>query len=433
MIRWGRAAPNSPMAAKAFALPPSNLRTTGVGEPCMSYCRRPMKAGDSVRVRSYIALLILLTAVTPHAISAPAPGDSAATLPDVLSVGDLLKQPAVSIGGDWVVRVGMSDGGSDAGPWILLYCLASYTGAGQPTQLPLLSDLDLGPLEVKVFWDGKLVERSVPTHRRAAARAVQHLYCVCIPSPGHGASRLEVADSNGRLLFRRELPPVERSLNYFQDLVGVEHDKRPTGMIRARYRVWPISKPAMPNYAGTRDLLAVAAIPPIDPAKHLLGENLLPGVLPQVPEWRSHLGAGANEVPALGLSLANGLLILESKPGKIRDWPEECLLARWWVNGKPTMASPPSALLHKEPYSAPLSNRIEIAFGLPESLGELKVGDKIEMRVYYFPDGTTPWLFAPLVQPVAPLDDGIDAVALPMASNRIDFTVTQAMLDTRMK
>ena len=73
-------------------------------------------------------------------------------------------------------------------------------------------------------------------------------------------------------------------------------------------------------------------------------------------------------------------------------------------------------------------------FGLPDILGELKAGDKVRLQVMYSPDeyriavlarGAVPRAMRPIAKD--------DVARVPMVSNRIEFDVTEEMLETRKK
>jgi hypothetical protein len=55
--------------------------------------------------------------------SAPA---AARTIADVKTLEDLQNVETIHVNKRWAVRLGLSDGGKDAGPWKLLYCLADF-------------------------------------------------------------------------------------------------------------------------------------------------------------------------------------------------------------------------------------------------------------------------------------------------------------------
>jgi len=82
-----------------------------------------------------------------------ATGPAARTIADVETLQELQSVEPIHVDKRWAVRVGLADGGADAGPWKLLYCLADFPPEknAEPALPPLASELSgamgsLGPV-----------------------------------------------------------------------------------------------------------------------------------------------------------------------------------------------------------------------------------------------------------------------------------------------
>ncbi len=76
------------------------------------------------------------------------------------------------------------------------------------------------------------------------------------------------------------------------------------------------------------------------------------------------------------------------------------------------------------------TKKMQIRFGLPDTLGKLEVGDKIGLQVLYSPAMIEQVPISPislaLLRAASP--HGANVAAVPMTSNRIEFAVAKAML-----
>jgi hypothetical protein len=141
----------------------------------------------------------------------------------------------------------------------------------------------------------------------------------------------------------------------------------------------------------------------------------------------------------LGLTLADGQFVLETRCVVGLYEPADGLLARWWVNGRPVAAAlaqdrlqeqqPVDKLLRalRQP-PAPL----RIPAALPQTLGPVKPGDKVALQVMYCPAGFKE--LGVLARRQELEKSGADCFLpafQPLLSNRLEFEATKAMAVSR--
>ena len=111
------------------------------------------------------------------------------------------------------------------------------------------------------------------------------------------------------------------------------------------------------------------------------------------------------------------------------DWPDELLLARWWVNGKAIVAEKGGRnILKSMSRKMELTSEMIVTFNYPTSLGAVKEGDKIALQVLYAPDGFDFDPEAMLLQ-----ESVRWRVSAPVLSNKIEFPVTKEMIAAHEK
>jgi hypothetical protein len=369
-----------------------------------------------------LVAIVLACQVTPRALHAE---DQPAELRRVKTLEDLRRLQSVRVG-DWEVRVGMADGGTDSGPWELVYCHAKYAG---PDAQPRLRGGDgggeiLGPVSLRAAYEPQ----------RAAVAKVQWetgplpkeaLFCQAVPLLRKGTCVVDVLGPQERLLFRGKVVVEEPRQCYWQTFAELRRDG---GRATAFLAEDPAA--ARPQYGGMMSLLPGEGGKPKGVAGGGNGaaggdQNSLPGAIPLDPRWKA-LGG-------LELSAAEGRFTVRSTGPKLYPRPERHLLARWWVNDNP--AVPPrhgegkpqqqaEQVVHAQDMSVPI--------GLPAHLGELKPGDRVSLQLLYVPNGfdLLPRDEAKLMAQHA-ISTGRDAVIVPLTSNRVEIAVTEDLLRAR--
>jgi hypothetical protein len=317
------------------------------------------------------------------------------SIADVAGPGDLEKTVPISLASGWVVRVGLADAAPDR-PWRLLYCRSDYAGKGAPPAIhhDSVKGEVLGPVQLEVAWNHP--QRTVADKlKRLGPIPTPHLYLYCVPIAlaWKGECTIRLWGADGALLARRVLTVEQAPTWYWQEFARLRR-----------------SGPDQKQDCIVSDQVHAAA--PVGFAA-VEAEAMTPEHAP------------------LSLSLDNGAFHLRGdKP--LTDWPDYCLLARWWVNDKPVepQRSDRQRLISLGRGVASARD-LYIAFGLPDDLGPLKAGDHIALQVLYAPGGYTwivkstphsPW---PLLQAQF---EGSAPHPAPLLSNRLEFVLTAEQL-----
>jgi hypothetical protein len=372
-------------------------------------------------------LLLLVCALALLTLRAQASAEE--QVPQIARVNTLeeLRALKAARAGDWEVRVGMSEGGSESGPWELVYCHAIYTGAAaKPPRLRPVSggqDEVLGPLVVRAMDE----RYEMALHRaltEAGAPPKEALFCQIVLLPTKAKYRVEVLGPEGEPLFRSRIDLREPRPRYWQAFAEVRWRD---GQRRDTLAQDP--RAARPRYDGVFPVLP-------DPVPRQVEEkrerskprNQLPGAVPLDPRWSS-LGA-------IELAARDGQFVVRSKATKMVLRPDRHLLARWWVNNKAVVPRRELTQLYlQQQEQLKLGDEISLPLGLPRHLGELKPGDRVALQVMYAPAG-----HQPLPPEGATVQESLQMEAqrpvhatppVPLLSNRIELDVTKELLTAR--
>jgi len=381
-----------------------------------------------------LAILVGITILVPLAGIA----EETPEIQDVRTVADLAGQQPISTGDGWEVRLGMGDAGEDAGPWRLIYCLSKRTDDARELDGEISTgggDEFLGPVRYSVRQHNEL--REVLKEIEIVLRIPESgaLYCDRILTAWKGRYSVFVYAYDGKLLTERDFEIETPTTCYWQQFARSEPlgaDSEVDAVLRENpFAAVPSFNQLLPIWQPDKRLsLKTAAMLP------------LPGEIPMDYAWLEklpggHLSGRKKEFAkhALKLSLKEGVFSLESIV-PITQWPDKQLLARWWVNGRPVAPKTSEEYELKELRQEEASvKRIEIALGVPQSVGELKVGDKVGLQILYSP--------APvkllrrsrreeLLEHLA-VEFEHKNPAVPMLSNKITFEVTSKLMESRPK
>jgi hypothetical protein len=376
-------------------------------------------------MRTIIAFLWVLACSTACAAEAE-------TIADVRTHDDLRSAPLWTLSDGSRVRVGLSNGGSAAGPWQVLYCLLEREG--KPTTQPVAATQpasrgvvhQLGPLRYSVDWDGAEVLQQIRMALQMTQTSLPILYVGAAALDRRGTAHLRIYGPDDRLLAERELR-VEKVRPMIWTRFAGRQDRRrmqqqgarrePDGVVADR----PF--PAMPRFgAGGAPF---AATQPTQPSRAV---SALPAEIADDPAASS----------PLQLTLEDGVFVLRTDDGKakLRSDVDETALARWWVNGQPIAISKhaiPKRLMLQQSEQRMLarSKQLDVVFGLPDFLGTLRAGDRVAVQVLWCPDGTE--IMAGQHMRVQKLMDmqRSDQWTWPVLSNRLEFVVTDDLLVQR--
>ena len=396
-------------------------------------------------------LVLICGIVFPAATAAPTAANKPMAIPTVRSLETLRTLDATWTRDSRDIRLGLADPGDQAGPWRLLYChtkLVAPPGATRhvpPDEPAVAGSRRLGPVRFAVAPAGRpsaelpmtrriKVLRHLPTRH---ANDAERLYVASIPANRRGTWQVTVWFRNHRPIargtftvkadtvcpwraFAKARPAADRGPGKPLIVVRTDSDSR------------------MPSYPRLAPIWHLKAGEQFQPPHAALGKaGFLPGQLPPIGGYEPRYFGGKLQAVKIGaialplrLSLERDRFVIRSHVPMI-DWPDETLLARWWVNGRPCVSQMAQLESVKE-ISRKLrdTKQIDVAFALPDDLGKLKVGTKVTLQVMVCNDRSEPLrgqrqrlLHATLIHRwPAPQ---------PLLSNRLTFPVTQAMLPAR--
>lgn len=327
-----------------------------------------------------VALLLASTTISRGAEQQPAAIEKIGTLEKLRAL-----EP-VDAGDGWTVRVGLGQGGKEAGPWKLLYCLATHNGGESLVRIThdgACHGKPLGP----VFWDiedGKARVRERSRCAFATTLPAEAIYCAAVPVAWEGRYEIVVLSTKGARLLQGSFaveevrPPVWHDFAELRRREGEQY----FGLRRATRAAVPCFNGLAPVWRGDAEVKVLA---------HRDGTPL-PGRVPLEGAWQTlatgeatTLRQGDSLPPALRLSLQDTVLVLDS-PVPLLTWPDERLLARWWVNGSPVVASLGDGVqLREHARLVTYGKRMQVRLGLPLTLGDLQAGDEVTLQVLYSP------------------------------------------------
>ena len=347
--------------------------------------------------------------------SSPARAEQEAPpIPVVKTLADLRGLSPLTLADGKQVRIGITESAAEGSPWRLLYCLPV-----DPKAPPVNPDGDpeerLGPVIVRVVRDKTVAEITGSVQTQELQQHVREsFYCTAIPVFNEGTFHVEVVENVGKT--EQNAPPILRSAIEVKSGAAC-HWRRFAERAGELYAVAANPGAARPRYSGM-----VAHEWPAD----LRDDQLVNGFD----------SAHPLEL-ALDQSVAEPKLIVKCAVDMI-DSPDEHLLACWWVNGKPVNAAPENVKaaqrLQQKGWRIHFAKEMDLVFTLPRTLGPLKVGDKVALRLMYSPAGikpfyerTTPEPRQQMLQIFVPRIIGHPAT-LPRLSEKIEITVTADML-----
>jgi beta-lactamase regulating signal transducer with metallopeptidase domain len=146
----------------------------------------------------------------------------ASTLQDVRTLADLRQCRKLKVDDTpWRVRFGLADGGPEAGPWKLVYCLADYTAEGSATlshKGQTYGEM-LGPVFLDVLGDDDA--ELGPLHGMAAMQSTlpgrQCLFAAVVPMAWEGTYRLRIRSPAGHHLAERRLQVTDPTPCYWSE------------------------------------------------------------------------------------------------------------------------------------------------------------------------------------------------------------------------
>jgi len=253
-----------------------------------------------------------------------------AEIAEVNSLEELGKAKAIQLENGWEVRLGISDGGKDAGPWKLLYCMASKAKADAKEEWNFTGPSEiLGPVMFRVTGLGvlDLQEKAVMV---AGMAAKEGLYCGEVMTAWRGKWRVEVYEGKKKLIATRDIE-VKDATEWYWQTAGMGDEKLKE--LVKEGEAWPMSRDsfaAAPGYSGSTPIWTEKEARPA--ARD--GKTELPGKVDARSPWNAlYMEKGRKGPEPLRLTMEKKVLVLRSDAPMLMK-PQYNLLARWWVNGK---------------------------------------------------------------------------------------------------
>lgn len=380
----------------------------------------------NVLTTSLLVLVMVVVQVNCSLAAEAASGGNgvACEIPTATHFDQLRSQRPIRLGDNWEVRLGLGDGGAEAGPWRLLYCLANWTNENESPSLAYKGESlgeSLGPVFYRVSMDGETPLAACARVMFAAENTPpEGLYCGMVLTAWQGKYHVEILSQDDRIIARRTINVPQPRPLYWQEFAQQK------GTILQS----PVA--ARPAFAGTWPLWENGG----RIASQLQQRCPLPGAIPTPNVWIGYVGRKATAIREgevnypLALSLTEGDFVVRS-PVKLVDWPDLYLLARWWVNGQPIAPHRPEGIsMRAIGRQVSFTKEMRIRFGLPDTLGKLEPGDKIGLQVLYSPAmiGQVPVSTGSHACLKATRPHDSRQATVPMTSNRIEFWATKAML-----
>ena len=374
-----------------------------------------MRSGNTLVTRGAV-LLTGLVAVSGAVRAA------AADVPEIAivrSVEELRQAAPHRLGNGWEIRLGLADGGAEAGPWKLLYCLARWVGEGEP-RIHIEGAVEgkmLGPVFYTVRMPGR-ERRALAKMAMAAMAGGEGLYAAVVPVAWRGEFDLDVFAAQGELVARRRLAVKAAEPCYWaQFALGRER------LVLKGAAPWVVRREvaaAIPQFSEALSLWPANA--KREALRLAEGGEPLPGQVPS-----------RHPAHRLTLALEDDAFAIRSKV-KMVVWGDRRLLARWWVNGKAILPPRPDGVEALRVGRAVTRGKsVRVAFALPGFLGTPRAGDRIGLQVLYSPAMIRPLPKARAEEELlhALADADVRNARVPMLSNRLDFLLTEGLLAWR--
>jgi hypothetical protein len=325
----------------------------------------------------------------------------------VKTLDDLRKVPPVALAGGQEVRVGITEG-AEGFAGRLLYCLLgeSRPDANDPGGDP---EACVGPLMVRIVEgrEGNEVTGALP--EAPPPRGGESFCCTVVPTPGVGTYHVELVEGKSkdraeRVVLRSTIEVKQATPCYWHRFaVAAEGEGN-------QFVMAPQPTAARPRFAGAAEFGWPAE------AK---AEMPLDGVDREQPLEVS-----------VDLSVAEPQVHVKASK-EILDSAKDHLLARWWVNGKPIVATAPEAKPGKaQGWRMSFTKEMTVPLALPKTLGPLKEGDRVSVQLLYCPAGIKPcYADKP---PAAKAQQFIPRIishpaSLPRVSNVVEIVVTKEL------
>jgi hypothetical protein len=348
---------------------------------------------------------------------------AADTIPDVKTLADLRKLPAIHTDTGYDVRVGMADPGNDAGPYRILYCLAKRTADAPEKPIHYHGSFILGPLAVEVIEPKTAIDKLASLQQSAASESTEQLFIEPLPTGWTDDAVVRLLDGDKTLL-ERKLGKADQRPMYWSGFARRAVSQTKPSVVDPK--PWPACPGSTVAGRIGLDVATGATTRPVIPE-----DAPLPGSDTIAPGWRKFLYP-STQGELITLSLENDSFILKSAGPALVESPTDQLLARWWVNGRPVEVpddNVPATVQHGGGRQPSATRHASVAFDLPKMLGDLKPGDRVGLQLLW--SSGTRHLSEHRQEAMLIKSAQITACPVPIPTNRLDFTIDEHLLCLR--
>jgi len=387
---------------------------------------------------------------------------------EIHTLAELRQVQPIALPGGGEVRLGLAESGTDGGPWKLLYCLEKHTGApmpryydegpGERTALgSVYFTVKPPPLDIgrQAQREEELLADRVAYLRQQSAYANEPLYCGQVVTALRGTYEIRVYASNGQLIQRKKLQVMSPRSCYWLELADWGGERMARDPVEALPKFKgdsPIARVGDDVLLFGRYLFRLPGL--LQPGDGAPTANPLPGGIPVNDRLAQafHMDAPRPGEPPchLQIYMESDDLVIRSRAVDLEDWEiERPFLARWWLNGQSVVPAHFALLAEEHVQRAravrqrvqemadsrqePRLTERRYRFVLPHIFSSLRVGDRLELQVLYCPqeyDRLFETVFGEeRLHGRAMLMDELSQSHVPLLSNRLEFTVTDANPD----
>jgi hypothetical protein len=324
-------------------------------------------------------LLTLVSCLLASAANAEQPPQRK-DIPVVKTWGDLFDAEPIDVGGQ-KVRVGIEADSFPAGAGVLVYCLTD-----EPPANPKGSDFEtVGPVSVQVVAEGgqDMESRAAQMMTKRQRMAGPRLYVGVVAYGSSGRLTVTVRPDAGEdrpVVAQREVKVKGEPYHGWTRLVPAGPPQAPRAGADEADRI-PFVRHSSTMCVPHRDGLHPFAFGGMDVDRRVRRErtDALPTLFPRE--------AG----PGLRLTFDGTSATVESETPFSGARPEEGLLVRWWMNGKPVIPSPLAQQMQQMQQTRQMARegagklRLRLEWD-PADIGARR-GDTVRAQLLFSPDG----------------------------------------------
>jgi len=370
---------------------------------------------------------------------------SAGEIADVHSLAQLKAVEPIHMASGWDIRLGISDGGAEAGPWDLIYCLVDWNDGDRP--IVEYAPNDFGPVHVQVAFDSPSLSEANRAERDMASMTSAHrLYINAFPVAWKCTCYVHAYLNDRTPVAQKKIDISSVKPCYWATVATYKNVGDPGDVTKPVAQFVHDSYAAMPGFPSMLPAVLDPAEDSADNAKRPAG-NYLPGAVPVNEHWISFGGKPSQATRPIdatrpsypvSVQIEGGVFRIARVDGQAFGSNPRNLLARWWLNDKPVEAPRATHQLFMEQATQMLGmwqngTALSIEEGIPAWLGAVKAGDVV--GVQFLCSAANPSLICENATSQFGMMQQLEAVwnqdrqaQIPLLSNKITFAVTPQLL-----